>query len=452
MYRNTLGSIPRFLNELQSNSWYVLMNPTNWASGVKYVYKDSDSIGGSNGRDIMSVLGSTVVGKLYGKGATGRFADVGFLGSDNVSQGSSSKKSFDVAKDMILRYSAKPLAKTTDYIGDILVSTPDKLMSTPIWFGSFVNEFKKQTGAEIDFSKITDERYRNKYKSALNAATEYADNEVIQAASTVNPFQKAAKLNVDKSKPTYRKFLTTVNNYLTNFMITEFSTARAAVYSLISEGRMTKKKGAQVLAGVYLRVVTYTLLANSITGIFYAALGFDDDDEEEALTWDKVVQAATGGFISLLINRNFGNLFKMAENYGVEELNKEYGDLLRSGEDYDPYKHILVFNKIKDRDVAKSPIKTLTVNLAGPYGETVKSAWKINDLIEYDARYVGRKGSEKFTQKGKDFSIGGRKKAARMEDLRNDVIFRVGAGSGLVPFAKDIKPIMSGRYKKKGED
>lgn len=453
MYRNTLASVPRFINELQSNSLYVLTNPKNWASGVKYVYNNSDAIGGVQGRDIMSLLGSTVVGKLYGKGATGKFADVGFLGSDDVSQGSSSKNSFEVTKDIIARYSAKPLVKATDYIGDVLVSTPDKLMSKPIWFGSFANEFKNQTGEDIDFSKITDERYRNKYKAALDAATDYADNEVIQAASTVNPFQKAAKLNVDRSKPAYRRFFATVNNYLTNFMITEFSTARAAAYSLVSEGRMSKPKAAAVLTGVYLRVISYTLLSNAITGMFYGALGFDDDDDEEkGLTWDKVIQSATGGFISLLVSRNFGNLFKMVENYGIEELNEEYGDMLRSGEQYDPYKHSLVFNKIKEKDIAKDPIKALSVNLAGPYGESVKGAWKINDLIQYDARYVGRKGQEKFSQKKKDFSIGGFRKAKRMEELRDDIIFRVGAGSGLVPFAKDIKPIMSGRYKKKGED
>ena len=450
MYRNTLGSVPRFLNELQSNSWYVLTNPANWASGVKYVYKDSDAIGGVQGREIMSLLGSTVVGKLYGKGATGKFADVGLLGSDDVAQGSSSKGSLEVTKDVIARYSIKPLAKFTDYVGDTLVSTPDRLMSIPVWYGSFANEFKRRTGEDIEFSKITDERYRNKYKAALDAATDYADNEVVQAASTVNPFQKAAKLNVDKSKPTYRRFIATVNNYLTNFMITEFNTARAAAYSLVTEGRIPKPKAAAMLTGVYLRVVTYTLMANIITGGFYSLLGFDkDDEEEEELTWDDVVRAAAGGFISMLVSRNFGNIFKIVENYGIEQLNEEYGDMLRQGEEYDPYKHSLVFNKIKEKEITKDPLKTLSVNFAGPYGETVKGVWKINDLIEYENRASGK---NKFSEMKKRMSLSGRRKAERMEEMKNDVIFRVGAGSGLIPFAKDIKPIMSGRYKKKGED
>jgi hypothetical protein len=450
MYRNTLGSVPRFLNELQSNSWYVLTNPANWASGVKYVYKDSDAIGGVQGREIMSLLGSTVVGKLYGKGATGKFADVGLLGSDDVAQDSSSKGSLEVTKDVIARYSVKPLAKFTDYVGDTLVSTPDRLMSIPVWYGSFANEFNRRTGEDIEFSKITDERYRNKYKAALDAATDYADNEVVQAASTVNPFQKAAKLNVDKSKPTYRRFIATVNNYLTNFMITEFNTARAAAYSLVTEGRIPKPKAAAMLTGVYLRVVTYTLMANIITGGFYSLLGFDkDDEEEEELTWDDVVRAAAGGFISMLISRNFGNMFKIVENYGIEQLNEEYGDMLRQGEEYDPYKHSLVFNKIKEKEITKDPLKTLSVNFAGPYGETVKGVWKINDLIEYENRASGK---NKFSEMKKRMSLSGRRKAERMEEMKNDVIFRVGAGSGLIPFAKDIKPIMSGRYKKKGED
>ena len=273
---------------------------------------------------------------------------------------------------------------------------------------------------------------------------------MVQAASTVNPFQKAAKLNVDKSKPTYRRFIATVNNYLTNFMITEFNTARAAAYSLVTEGRIPKPKAAAMLTGVYLRVVTYTLMANIITGGFYSLLGFDkDDEEEEELTWDDVVRAAAGGFISMLVSRNFGNIFKIVENYGIEQLNEEYGDMLRQGEEYDPYKHSLVFNKIKEKEITKDPLKTLSVNFAGPYGETVKGVWKINDLIEYENRASGK---NKFSEMKKRMSLSGRRKAERMEDMKNDVIFRVGAGSGLIPFAKDIKPIMSGRYKKKGED
>ena len=151
----------------------------------------------------------------------------------------------------------------------------------------------------------------------------------------------------------------------------------------------------------------------------------------------------------MLVSRNFGNIFKIAENYGIEKLNEEYGDMLRQGEEYDPYKHSLVFNKIKEKEIAKDPLKTLSVNFAGPYGETVKGVWKINDLIEYENRLSGK---NKFSEMKKRMSLSGRRKAERMEDMKDDVIFRVGAGSGLIPFAKDIKPIMSGRYKKKGED
>jgi predicted component of type VI protein secretion system len=442
MYRNTLASVPRFANELISNFSYVIANPANWVTGTKYIFKDSDYINGVSGRDIMSVVGSTVIGKIYGKSNTGKFSDVGFLGSDDVSHGSKSKSSFEATKDVIAKFSTKPVAKTTEYIGEVLMSTPDLLMSKPIWFGSFANEFKKQTGVEIDFSKLTDEKYRNKYKSAIEAATEHADNEVVQAGSTVNPFQKAAKMNVDPSSPTYKKLFARANNFLTNFMITEFSTARAAVYSLVSEGRMPKKKAAAVLIGVYMRVVMYTLLQNAISGIFYGALGYDDDDEE-TITWDDVVQAASSGLISLLINRNFGNIFKMAENYGVEKMNEEYGDFLRSGEDYDPYKHSLVFNKIQDKDIArKGPLRIAAVNLAGPYGKTVETAYKIEDIVKAESKEIK-------SMKDARSEVMSRPK---IEKIKNEVLFNVATGSGLVPFAKDIRPIVSGKYKKKGED
>jgi hypothetical protein len=322
------------------------------------------------------------------------------------------------------------------------MSTPDLLMSRPIWIGSFANEFKKQTGVDVEIGKLTDEKYRNKYKSAIEAATEHADNEVVQAGSTVNPFQKAAKMNVDPSSPTYKKLFARANNFLTNFMITEFSTARAAVYSLVSEGRMPKKKAASVLIGVYMRVVMYTLLQNAISGMFYGALGYDDEDEE-TITWDDVVQAASSGLISLLINRNFGNIFKMAENYGVEKMNEEYGDFLRSGEDYDPYKHSLVFNKIQDKDIArKGPLRIAAVNLAGPYGKTVETAYKIEDIVKAESKEI------KSMKDARSEVM----KRPKIEKMKNEVLFNVATGSGLIPFAKDIRPIVSGKYKKKGED
>ena len=442
MYRNTLASVPRFANELISNFSYVIANPVNWVTGTKYIFKDSDYINGVSLRDTMSAVGSTVIGKVCGKQNTGKFSDVGFLDSNDVAHGSKSKSSFEATKDVIAKFSTKPVAKTTEYIGEVLMSTPDLLMSRPIWIGSFANEFKKQTGVDVEIGKLTDEKYRNKYKSAIEAATEHADNEVVQAGSTVNPFQKAAKMNVDPSSPTYKKLFARANNFLTNFLITEFSTARAAVYSLVSEGRMPKKKAAAVLIGVYMRVVMYTLLQNAISGMFYGILGYDDDDEE-TITWDDVVQAASSGLISLLINRNFGNIFKIAENYGVEKMNEEYGDFLRSGEDYDPYKHSLVFNKIQDKDIArKGPLRIAAVNLAGPYGKTVETAYKIEDIVKAESKEIK-------SMKDARSEVMSRPKIEKMKD---EVLFNVATGSGLVPFAKDIRPIVSGKYKKKGED
>lgn len=442
MYRNTLASVPRFANELISNFSYVIANPVNWVTGTKYIFKDSDYINGVSLRDTMSAVGSTVIGKVCGKQNTGKFSDVGFLDSNDVAHGSKSKSSFEATKDVIAKFSTKPVAKTTEYIGEVLMSTPDLLMSRPIWIGSFANEFKKQTGVDVEIGKLTDEKYRNKYKSAIEAATEHADNEVVQAGSTVNPFQKAAKMNVDPSSPTYKKLFARANNFLTNFLITEFSTARAAVYSLVSEGRMPKKKAAAVLIGVSMRVVMYTLLQNAISGMFYGALGYDDEDEE-TITWDDVVQAASSGLISLLINRNFGNMFKMIENYGVEKMNEEYGDFLRSGEDYDPYKHSLAFNKIQDKDIArKGPLRIATVNMSGPYGKTVETAWKINDIVQAESKEI------KSMKDARSEVM----KRPKIEKMKDEVLFNAAIGTGLVPFAKDIRPIVSGKYKKKGED
>ena len=75
-------------------------------------------------------------------------------------------------------------------LADGLISTPDKIVMRPMWFGSFASEFKKITGIEPDMDKIAanDSKYMADNAEALAKATEIADETSVMTGSTANPF------------------------------------------------------------------------------------------------------------------------------------------------------------------------------------------------------------------------------------------------------------------------
>jgi hypothetical protein len=442
-YRALLAGIPKFANELMSNISYVLPHPKNWLTGLKYTFEHADEVMGVELRDIMTLVNSTVTEKVTGRKNVGMISDVGFMGSSNVSHAGKSQGAFKNALETLARNTERPVREIVTLIGDKMMSTPDMLVSRPIWVGAMANEFKRQTGVSIDFSRMYDERYRNKYKSAIEAARRVADEEVKMAGSTQNPFDKAAKMSVDTDQSAAKVLAKRMNNFLTNFQMFEFSTARAALYSLVTDGRMGKKKAAAVLAGIELRLIMYSLLGSTITAAFYGLAGYEKDDEEEELTWDKLIRSMTSAQIALLVGRNFGNLTKMGQNYAIEELNKENGQMLRDGEEYNPYKHSVVFNKISEKDIEKKgPVRMASVNLSGPYQNIVETAWKVDDISKNEAKTPRSMSQAK--KKARE--------AIKLEPVLDEVLINTASQAGYLPLARDFRPILKGQYKKKGED
>jgi hypothetical protein len=442
-YRALLAGIPKFANELMSNISYVLPQPKNWLTGLKYTFEHADEVMGVELRDIMTLVNSTVTEKVTGRKNVGMISDVGFMGSSNVSHAGKSQGAFKNALETLARNTERPVREIVALIGDKMMSTPDMLVSRPIWVGAMANEFKRQTGVSIDFSRMYDERYRNKYKSAIEAARRVADEEVKMAGSTQNPFDKAAKMSVDTDQSAAKVLAKRMNNFLTNFQMFEFSTARAALYSLVTDGRMSKKKAAAVLAGIELRLIMYSLLGSTITAAFYGLAGYEKDDEEEELTWDKLIRSMTSAQIALLVGRNFGNLTKMGQNYAIEELNKENGQMLRDGEEYNPYKHSVVFNKISEKDIEKKgPVRMASVNLSGPYQNIVETAWKVDDISKNEAKTPRSMSQAK--KKARE--------AVKLEPVLDEVLINTASQAGYLPLARDFRPILKGQYKKKGED
>ena len=83
-----------------------------------------------------------------------------------------------------------------------------------------------------------------------------------------------------------------------------------------------------------------------------------------------------GSMLSLGVRRNLGNIPALPVNFLLEHgLNEPYLGDLRNDEEYDPYKHALIFNQIGKADQKDSyglNLKTLLRVFAGPYGPYLK--------------------------------------------------------------------------------
>ena len=374
-YRAILASSKRFVAELSSNVGFVLFtDPKAFSQGLKK--KTRAIIMSPSAVNVMDNVGSKQTSRLFsGDSLTGRFIDTSILGEASGVRTNKVQGTVKNVSNIIYNKSLKKLKNRFELVADSLISTPDKLVMRPIWFGAFANEFKKQTGAEVDFDKIAanDEAYISKYKEAISKARDAADEKSTLTGASDNPFMGILKGAVTADQSGLTRSFNNFNNFMTRFAIYEFAAARQGIYAAMGDGTLTRKQGAALLAGVITRMTMYTLLSNVLGSLLISAFGDEEDKETEKSFMQKFEQALASTATSLLVGRDFGNTVKLFTNVGVEKINEEYFDFLRNG-DYDPYEDYISYSAIpKDKKGHQTDLGDYALMFTGSFTPLAKT-------------------------------------------------------------------------------
>ena len=431
-YRAVLAGTGRFASEFLSNVGFVLLSdPTAFTEGVKYI----DVIMSEDAPIIMSNLNAKETNRIFPTDTlSGRMIDSNIINQSSGIKGNKSKNVVANKIQQIYNLSGKKYVNSVELLSDILISTPDKLIMRPIWFGSFAYNFKKITGTEVDFKKIAanDETYMDQNKEALEKAKTIADERSVITGSSNNAFTGILKGTSKPNQSITTKAFNNFNSFMTKFMVYEFVTARTGIMAAMGNGSLTKKQGVALLGAAVTRMTVYSLLIKALGSGIIGLLFDDDDDEEDKKAPEKAVgQALASTFSSMLLGRDFGNISKTIINYGVEQVNENYLDFLREG-DYDPYKDALQYSVVTpEKKGTQTGVYDLFKNMTGSYGPAIKTA----DLVLKKAFEDEKQDAAAIERQEKEKNV-----RIPLEVLGN---------LGLVPLYKEIrKSVIKDIYKK----
>ena len=424
-YRSMLGGVPRATTEFTSNMAYIAMvAPTEWTAGVKMM----KNIDGSKAVSIMKAVGSKAIIRTYGSDPLkGRLVDPSVL-SKRVGIGASKLKGETLnVIATIHNNTTKKVKNSVEFVADTLISTPDKIMMRPLWFGSFEKAFEDFSGKKPDLDKIADNDadYMIKNKESLEAAGRVADEKVVMAGDVDNPYMNSLRTYIPSDASGLAKTFKVFDNFMLKFQIRDYLNARRGIHAMMGNGNISKEQGAKLMAAVVTRMTVYTVMGKMAAEFMYGLFLDDEDEDDDKSFAQKLGQGLASTFTSLLFGRDYGNSIRSVVNYGVEKVNEKYLDFLRDGE-YDPYEDAIQYTFIPPEKKGKS-LEAFDVisNIAGPYSPAVKSL-----------NFV----TKKLTEEPK-------KEAAAIERQEKEKNIRVPleilGNLGYVPMYKDIRAIVN---------
>ena len=434
-YYAALASLPRAGAELGSNlSFALLSNPQGLASGIKNFGKYSMT---AEGAQVLDAIGSSQTLKLYNKESlTGKLADTNLYQRGKDKRG---KAVNAVSEKINYLYNNLPIIKgpveATRIVSENLISTPDKAISRPLYFDTFVRAFAeatKKSGKEV---KLTSEDFKNiddyvaKYPEEIKEARGKADDENIRMATTVNAYSGVLKLQPKKGDSTFKKIYKQANSYMARFTLFEYSTFRKAVRALYTDGEISKAQAAGLLAGSVARMTSYMILYQFLSNIFDSVIGnmFDlDIEEEEEDLENQLTRQLVGTGSTLILRRAFGNVPAIPISLVIELLNEKYGEDLRGGEEYDEFENSLVFSQLGLNELRKAPLETIaTKSFLGPYTPLARSLSR------------GVKVAQRLSSSAKEET-----KQKYMDELTTRIALEAAGNLGLLPFYKDARRIL----------
>tara|TARA_R110002153_G_scaffold4195_6_gene20169 strand:- start:1195 stop:8091 length:6897 start_codon:yes stop_codon:yes gene_type:complete len=422
-YRAILASGTRFVAELTSNTFFAIMTaPISFVTGAKIGMKflNSDSAPLS-----MKNLGSKLVTRLYSnQDMSGRMIDANIINQSSNPKTSKSKGKISNKIAQIWNRTGAKYQGAVATVADGLISTPDKVVMRPMWFGTFKSEFKAITGVDPDMEKIAanDEVYMKENKEALKTATELADQNAVMTGGNSNPFMGILKGTKKANDSGIKTAINAFNGFMTTFLIYEYITARTGIVNAVGMGSLTKTKGAALMAGSATRMIMYTMMANILGEMLASIAG----EEEEPKDLEKQLgQAIASSVTSLVLGRDFGNITKGIMNAGIiEPLNREYGGPLRDGE-YDVYKDGLSYQIIpNNKDGRGTSIGEIATNMAAAFGPAIKTL---------DFAVKKATSAPKKTPQGK---------ALEEAELMYRLPLEILGNTGLIPMYRDVRRLV----------
>ena len=425
-YRGVLAGTGRFMAEFLSNVGFIIISdPNTFTEGLKH----TKLLMSPEAPQVMQNVNSKETNRIFPSDMlSGRLIDTSVLNQSTGVRGAKSKNSALNKLEQIWNLTGKKYKNAVELTADALISTPDKAVMRPIWFGSFANQFEKITGKKVDFKKIAenDSDYMEQNREAIDKAKNIADERSVITGASSNAFSGILKGTSKANHGATVKGFNNFNNFMTRFLIYEYVTARTGIYAAMGNGSLSRRQGAALLGAVTTRMTVYSLLVKALGG---GLIGLLDDEEEKKKSIEKQLgQALASTFTSMLLGRDFGNATKTLMNYGVEAVNEKYLDFLRDGE-YDPYKDQIQYQNFGN-DEKKKGISDFILKMGGSFGPALNTA----DLIV-------RKYSE--PEKKKEDAI---ERSEKEKNVR--IPLEVLGNLGFIPLYKDIrKSVLKDIYK-----
>ena len=438
-YQAALGSVPRAAGELIANMGIMLKNPVLSAQSLaKYGKLAIAPSNASLGFDILTNLKSTETSKMYDtENLQSKYTNMSDFMVTSPASGSATSRMSNALGIAAKASGVKQLSSIVNNIANRLISFPDQGLSRPIWFGTFADVFAKKTkelnSAEVnltvaDYKKIADGTspyLRPEYKEAREAATQAADANSIAMATSVNPYNVIIK-NIPRAGDGAINFYRRANSYMARFSLFEYATARNAINSLYKNGNLSRPEALGLLAGITYRMTAYMVVYSTLTSELDELL-FDADDKKDDDLEDLISRQTVGSILTLLTRGTLGNIPVIPINYMIEQgINEPFLGDFRDNQEYDPYKHAIVFSQLTNRDLKEKDFGELMVKIfAGPYGPLVASLIRTGEL--------GTRAVFNKTKESRDKNI---------EELTNRMTVEALGNSGLIPFYKDVRRIL----------
>lgn len=431
-YQAILAGVPRMGIELASNFSFVMANPKAALLGFTE-FAGLSYLGSKKGADILNNLGSSETTKQYSaKTFTSRFADM-----SNFAQSSPdsmrAKSGFMNVLGILGRLGPKQTISAIDQIAGAIISTPDRAMTRPMWYGTFALRFEAETGIKLskkDFIEIgegTSKYLSNEYSDAVKKSTAEADRMGVKISSSQNPFKGVIK-NMRRNDPNEPMLLNTyraVNKFMATFSLFEYGTTRNALGALQRSGDMSKKQAVGIMAAATVRMTMYPLLLSLVSDGFDELFTDAEYEEDDSSIEDMITRQTIGTVLTLLTRRSMGNIPNLLPAFGVEKFNEYMLGDFREGE-YDPFKHSITFSQFNEGDLKKKGlIETAIGILAGPMGPMIKTLQRSTDLA---VRSITNK-TEESREKNK-------------KELTNRMALEVMGNLGLIPFYKDVRRVV----------
>ena len=433
-YEATLVSMPRAAAELSSNFLFAISaNPDALMDGINN-YKDV-VMNVEVMLNFLNNINSTEATKLANVDElTGKFTDDQGVTKYTNATGKAAPQIKNLMSQ-ILNFTVKPIREFTSQLSNKMLSYPDQMIGRPLYIGEFVRVFEQETGVKLtqdDIIKMSEGPGKSKYLTlefaeAIKKAGIAADKQAIMSTTSRNPILAIEKFKRNPKANAFKQIYIEANSFMANFFAFEYTTARTAVNALFNQGSISEKQALGLLLGVTLRMSFYTILYQVLSDQFDQMFrDKEDDDMDEAQEiLDLAGRSMTGSILTLLTRQTMGNVPFTAIAYGLERFNENNLGVLRSGEEYDPYKHSIVYSQLGKKDLENEDLLSNLGNVfAGPY----------KPFLNFADRYfneIQRQSKSKKPQTKK-----------QQDDLTQRMALEIGGNAGLLPFYKDIRRII----------